>query len=509
MGAFNRGYARSLHGFQLQAAITLCSAWAFTLFGYDQGVLGGLIALPSFLKANHINPDNADLQGTIVAIYDIGCLSGCIVAGFVGQKLGRRLYIVIGGGLIIVGAGLQAGSHGSSYLIGGRVIAGIGMGLTTTMVPIWVAETSKASSRGALIAAQLTIVILGLTIAYWFDYGMLQHQPNTEAVWRLPIAFQVVFIILAWATIFFLPESPRYLYAKGEIDDADDIMARIYSVPVDSAIVTKHRADVFATLEAEKEYKFSFKNLFYDTSPVNTTWRLWLGVLSQLFQQMDGNNIVSYYATYLFIHSLGMSQNTASITSGGVTLLFLGGTATTIWTVEHLGRRTVMLYGAIFCSIFMILFTIGLGVNTDHSLKLAVVSIFLFEFFFGASWCPLVWVYVPEIAPLHVRHVGTSMGVFTQWFITFIVVKFGPMGIQDIGYKFYILFCVFNVLAIVFVYFCVKETKGLSLEEIDVLFARKEYKHVLQARLRGDPEATDKKTAHGRELVEHETVEQK
>lgn len=147
MGAFNRGYAQSLHGFPLQAAITLCSAWAFTLFGrstsppfkplygaditvsgYDQGVLGGLIALPSFLKANHINPSNANIQGTIVAIYDIGCLTGCIICGFVGQKLGRRIFIVIGGALLIVGAGLQAGAHGSSYLISGRVIGGIGMG---------------------------------------------------------------------------------------------------------------------------------------------------------------------------------------------------------------------------------------------------------------------------------------------------------------------------------------------------------------------------------------------
>jgi MFS family permease len=110
-----------------------------------------------------------------------------------------------------------------------------------------------------------------------------------------------------------------------------------------------------------------------------------------------------------------MSQNQAAITSGGVTLLFLGGTVTTIWTVEHWGRRAVMLYGAIFCSIFMILFTIGLAVNNHASQTLAVVSIFLFEFFFGASWCPLPWVYVPEIAPLHVRHVGTAMGVFTQW----------------------------------------------------------------------------------------------
>ena len=144
------------------------------------------------------------------------------------------------------------------------------------------------------IATQLSIVILGLTIAYWFDYGMIRNHPETSAVWRLPLAFQVVFIIFTWAMIFFLPESPRYLYANGHTADADHVMARIYSVPVDSAEVARHRSDVFAALEAEKEYNFSIKNLFYDNSPVHTTWRLWLGVLVQFFQQMDGNNMVSY-----------------------------------------------------------------------------------------------------------------------------------------------------------------------------------------------------------------------
>jgi magnesium-transporting ATPase (P-type) len=100
------------------------------------------------------------------------------------------------------------------------------------------------------------------------------------------------------------------------------------------------------------------------------------------------------------------------------------------------------------------------------------------------------------------------MGVFTQWFITFIVVKFGPLGIQKSGWKFYLLFCVFNVLAIPFVYFFVKETKGLSLEEIDVLFAKKEYKHVLQARLRGDFEAAEKPIVEEQELA-HDKIETK
>jgi hypothetical protein len=97
------------------------------------------------------------------------------------------------------------------------------------------------------------------------------------------------------------------------------------------------------------------------------------------------------------------------------------------------------------------------------------------------------------------------MGVFTQWIITFIVVKFGPMGIQQSGWKFYLLFCVFNVLAIPFVWFCVKETKGLSLEEIDVLFAKKEYKHVLQARLRGEADTGEKGQAQQKEVAQYKT----
>ena len=315
---------------------------------------------------------------------------------------------------------------------------------------------------------------------------MISSYPNSTIVWRLPIAFQVVYIVLTWITIFLLPESPRYLYANGHTDDADQVMSRIYSVAVDSAQVTKHRKDIFAAIDAEKETKFSLKNLFYENGHMNTTWRLWMCFLIQCLQQLDGNNIVSYYATYLFINSIGMSQTQASLTSGGVTLVFLGGTFTTIFTVERFGRRPVFFWGACACSLWMILFTIGLAVDTKSSNLLAIVSIFMFEFCFGASWCSLPWVYVPEIAPLQYRHIGASMGVFGQWFITFIVVKFGPLGITNIGWRFYLLFCVFNVVAAVFVYFFVKETKGLGLEEIDVLFASKDYKHVLEARLRGE-----------------------
>jgi sugar porter (SP) family MFS transporter len=371
--------------------------------GYDQGVLGGLIALPKFLSDNHISPNNASLAGTIVSLYDVGCLTGAIVAGVIGQRFGRRMFIVAGGVFLMAGAGLQAGAHGSTLLIVGRLIGGIGNGLNTTMVPIWVAETATARNRGTLMSCQMVMVITGLTISYWFDFGMFHHHPHSTAVWRLPLAFQGVFVIMNWCTIFFLPESPRYLYAKGHTEDADAVMARIYSVPVESQALVDLRLDVLSALEAEKEYKFRIKDLFWDHSPVRSAWRLWLSALVQLWQQMDGNNLVSYYATYLFIHSLGMSDEQASVTSGGVTLLFWGGMVTTVYTVEHFGRRPVMLWGAVFCSLFMILFTIGLGINNKASAKLAVTSIFLFQFSFGMSWANVSWVYSVSAHTLSLR----------------------------------------------------------------------------------------------------------
>lgn len=160
-------------------------------------------------------------------------------------------------------------------------------GFNSTMVSIWVSETSKPRSRGALVAAQLTVVILGVTVAYWFDYGMIENHTG-DLVWRLPIGFKIVWILLCYSMIFWLPESPRYLYANGRHEDADAVMARIYSVPVGGSEVARHRREVLTALESEREFKFTWKTLFRDESGLNVTWRLWLGVLTQFFQQMDG-----------------------------------------------------------------------------------------------------------------------------------------------------------------------------------------------------------------------------
>lgn len=481
MGRFYRGLI-PIKGFALQGCVTVCSAMTFLLFGYDQGVFGGLIAIPSVLADLKIGASDANLQGTVVAIFDIGCLVGCLICAFFGEMLGRRIFIVIGALTIILGVGLQAGAADWRMMVGGRVVGGIGLGIETSFIPIWVSECARAAHRGALVAVQMSIVLLGLVVAYWFDYGTVKNFTG-GIVWRLPVAFQAVFVSITLVTIWALPESPRWLYKKGFVADADDVIARIYNVPVDDVYVTKHREEVMQALEAEKETVFRLKDIFFDESKVNTSWRIWVCVIIQFLQQLGGINFVAYYATYLFINNLGMTQSTATLTSGGLSLVFWGGSLTAIYTVERFGRRPVLLWGAISCSTCMICYTIGLGVYNQASLTMAVVFIFLFNFSFGASWCIVPWMYSPEVTPLHVRHIGTSLAVGTEWLMTFVVVKVGPIGVQNVGWRFYLLFCVFNVVQVIFVYFAVRETKGLTLEEIDYVWAKPAYKAEMEARL--------------------------
>ena len=152
-----------------------------------------------------LSPKLSRMTGLIVSVYYLGCFLGCIGAAMVGFKLGRKRTIHIGSFFVVVGAAIQAASFSNAQIIVGRIIAGIGTGLSTSTIPTWVSETSAAGERGALIAFQLAIVSFGILIAYWLDYGMAQNQTG-QVVWRFPVAFQAVFAFGTMAMLCFLPE---------------------------------------------------------------------------------------------------------------------------------------------------------------------------------------------------------------------------------------------------------------------------------------------------------------
>ena len=186
--------------------ITVACATDMTLFGYDQGVFGGVIVTKDFLDTLGIN-HNTSLQGTITAIYDIGCFFGAIAAYFIGDWLGRKKTVLLGTTIMSIGALLQITTYSVAQIIVGRVIAGIGNGINTATAPPWQAETSKASWRGKLIVVELILNIAGFSLSNWVTFGF-SFVPGAVA-WRIPLALQFIFIVVLYATVPWLPESPE------------------------------------------------------------------------------------------------------------------------------------------------------------------------------------------------------------------------------------------------------------------------------------------------------------
>jgi MFS family permease len=184
-------------------------------FGYDQGVVSGLLTGHAW-KSTFPDIDttsgghgSASLQGTVVAIYEIGCFFGAILCFLFGEKLGRRKSIMIGCVILTIGAVLQTAASSIAQLIVGRIVAGLGNGMNTGTIPVWHSELLAPAKRGEGLSIELAITIVGVMLSYWIDYGF--SYINSEAQFRFPIAFQIFFAVLTFVGVWLLPESPRWV----------------------------------------------------------------------------------------------------------------------------------------------------------------------------------------------------------------------------------------------------------------------------------------------------------
>ena len=179
-----------------------------TLFGYDQGVFGGVIVTKDFLDTLNLGgKSHTGLLGTVTALYDIGCFMGAIIALWLGEVLGRRKSVLVGTTIMTVGAILQISAYSVGQMIAGRIIAGIGNGINTSTAPVWQTETSQIKWRGKLVVIELICNIAGFSLSNWVTYGF--SYLNGPISWRFPLAFQLIFMIILFSTVPWLPESPR------------------------------------------------------------------------------------------------------------------------------------------------------------------------------------------------------------------------------------------------------------------------------------------------------------
>lgn len=470
---------KSLTGPALDWAITFAAGFGFLLFGYDQGVMSGLLTGVAFTKQfPEIDTTNggggsSSLQGTTVAIYEIGCFFGAILAFVFGERIGRRWSIIVGCGILSVGAAVQTAAYGVPQLIAGRIVAGLGNGINTATIPVWHSELMKPTARGQGLSIELAITIFGVMLSYWTDYGM--SFVASEAQFRFPIAFQIFFALLTMVMMFFLPESPRWLVAHDRNADARFILWRLQknarSITQDHAVINAEMDEIEHALKEERAAAGGTTFLaMFKSSPQRFRRRTLLGIGGQFMQQLSGINLITYYAPVIFEVSVGIPHSTALLLAGFNGIAYFLSSLIPIWLLDRLGRRNLMLFACAGQGISMAILAGTVADGSKPCGLVAIVMLFLFNFFFAVGLLAIPWLLPAEYAPLAIRTKSAALATASNWIFTFLVVEITPISIASIQWRTYIYFAVFNIMFIPLIWFFYPETQNLSLEQVDLLF---------------------------------------
>ncbi|KAK4934230.1 hypothetical protein LTR66_015666 [Elasticomyces elasticus] len=487
---------RALPGRVVLWALNLFSAIALIFEGYNQGVMGSVSSSPGFIETVKMGSNgvvtDATKQGGIIAVYYFGAMFGCFFGGRFGDKAGRKLAVIVGSIFALVGGALQAGTVNSSMTIVARVITGIGIGFINTIVPAWVSELAKAHSRGASFALVFCANYVGITIAYWIGFG-LRH--NTTALqWRLPLAFQVVPLCILLITVWFLPESPRWLMAQGRRAEAVEILAKIRGdlAADDPALVEEiEQLDAIVASSHHKRYRFINVTFGRFSGKLHLGRRVALAIGIMLMMEWTGILAITVYAGTIFTQA-GFGGTKAAWLSGLVNAIGILGTIASIFTIDRFGRRISLYFGFFIQSVALFL-SAGLSrvgqLNPDKAAAYGAASvamIFIFTFFFAQTVLMIAFFYPTEIWPQEIRAFGNSYAVF-GWAIgcgvtvglevTWSVISTDisqtliiPSMFSSLKWKTLMVFAVFNIVCLPLVYFFFPETKGRTLEEINLLF---------------------------------------
>ena len=461
-----------LEGRQLNWGVSFACGAGFTLFGYDQGVFGGVLTNPAFIEVFD-NP-SAVVQSQLVSTYYLGAVFGALASNYIGDKIGRKRAILLGCIFLAVGGALQAAAYGLPMMLVGRIVGGIGTGLNTTAIPLWQVEISRKANRGFLIAFELVLLGIAQTIAAFINFGFT-YLPYTTVAWRFPLAMQCFFAVLTFVCVLPMPESARWLLLKGRREEANAIVARLLAKPPNHPDVLEETQMLVNIIHHEQEIQStSFMEVFRN-GPAQTMRRILLGCGTAVMQQLTGINVVTNYLPVILTAVLGLDEKLALALSAcsSINLTIWG--ITSMWLIDHAGRRTLMLWCAAGQSICF--FVVAAGVRYQANERLGVMTvffIFLFGTFFAEGYFAIPWLYPAEINSQRMRNRGASISTTTNWLFVYIVVLVTPIGIRDIGWGFFLIFGFLNAAFLPLLWFCYVETKGLSLEQIDLLF---EIKH--------------------------------
>ncbi|KAJ2981412.1 hypothetical protein NQ176_g2042 [Zarea fungicola] len=441
--------------------------------GYDGSLMNGLQSLEQW-RDYFGHPAGATL-GAVNAAQSIGSVLAIPFVGDLSDRFGRKPILLCGILIIIVATIIQSASVNLPMFIVSRLIVGIGGMFVTQPSPMLIAELAYPTHRGKYTCAFWTMYYLGAILASWTTYGTQNY--HSEWSWRIPSIIQAALPLVQLCFIWWVPESPRWLVAQDRAQEAADLLSKYHGGSVagsegHSPLVNRELSEIVHTIRMEKEAKRTGWNALIAT-PGNRK-RLILCICVGGFAQWNGIGIVSYYLS-LVLNTIGITSTYDQTLINGLLQIFnFGAALSAAFLVDRLGRRTLFLWSSIGMLVSYIVWTACSAVNADTGSKPAgivvVVCLFTFFFHYDIAWTPLLFGYPTEILPYAIRSKGIAVELFSIYGSLVIAAFCNPIGIENIGWKYYIVFVCFLVIFLPVVYFYFPETKGRSLEEIAVVF---------------------------------------
>ena len=460
--------------------ISIAAAMGGFLFGFDTAVINGAV---DALAGNVSGFDlNVGLKGFAVSSALIGCAVGAWFAGPLANKYGRVPVMVVAAGLFLLSALGSGLAFGVIDLIIWRVVGGLGVGAASVIAPAYIAEVSPAKIRGRLGSLQQLAIVTGIFIALLSDALLANIAGGAaEPLWGLD-AWRWMFIAEAIPAVVYgvmalrLPESPRYLVAKGDLKRASEVLTTVTGeINVEDKI-----REITGTIDTERSESLSdLRGNRFGLKPI-----VWVGILLSVFQQFVGINVIFYYSTTLW-QSVGFGESDALTITVITSVTNIVVTIVAIMLVDKVGRRIMLLVGSIGMAVTLGFMALAFSFGTldatgavtlpDPWATIALICANAFVVFFGATWGPLVWVLLGEMFPNSIRAGALAVAAAAQWAANFFISTTFP-AFAEIGLTFaYSFYAFFALLSFFFVLRFVPETKGKELEEMtdDVVVQRR------------------------------------
>jgi sugar porter (SP) family MFS transporter len=417
-----RKYLFNLRGSALRSAqIWAVIMPAYILFGWNNGVAGPLLNLPSWVAtfpqidtvhtSGATKEHNSRIQGTVVATYTLGAFFGALSCIFIGDVLGRIRTMQLGAVIDIVGTILEVTSFSLPQLIVGRLVTGFGLGALSATAPNWQSECSKSDHRGSAVVLESVFISAGLALSGWVNLGM--SFVTGEASWRFPLALGALWALVVLGMTSQMPESPRWLILKERTEEAKDVLAALEGLGSDDAQVEEDFREISDSLAQDGQCRFI--DIFVN-GELRLLNRAALAITGQMFQQLSGINALAFYESTIFEQYLSLPGTTARILSASVFTFQTLCSPIGVLTVDRFGRRKLMIASALGMGMCMTI--VAATTSQPQSVTcigVACAFLFLFSLFFPVGFLGLTFLYASEISPLMARVPITAMSTGSAW----------------------------------------------------------------------------------------------